>query len=77
MCLAVPLRIHRIIDESKALVKQGNVSVEIDTQLLNDPQIGDYVIVHAGYGIEKVKMDEAAQRLDLFDQLHKKGYLSP
>jgi len=42
---------------------------EVDLSLLDDPQTGDYVIVHAGYAIEKLDVAEANERLKLFEEL--------
>jgi hydrogenase expression/formation protein HypC len=42
---------------------------EIDLSLIKEPRLGDYVIVHAGYAIEKLDEAEAAERLELFAQL--------
>ena len=69
MCLAVPLEICEILGEDKALVEQGNTKLEINTSLLKDPKPGDFVIVHAGFGIETLDLEEAQERLDLFRQI--------
>ena len=69
MCLAVPLMISKIVDNQRALVTQGNTDLEINTTLLENPRTGDYVIVHAGFGIEKLDFEEAEKRLELFRQI--------
>ena len=69
MCLAVPMEIDTILDTSKAVVRQGKTSLEIDISLLQDPKPGDYVIVHAGFAIETLDLGEAEERLELFRQL--------
>jgi len=66
MCLATPMRIERIINNRRAVVSQGTVMVEVDTSLLPDPKVGEHVIVHAGYAIERLSLSEAQERLDLF-----------
>jgi hydrogenase expression/formation protein HypC len=63
------MRIDKILDGKRALVSQGNVTVEIDVSLLPDPQPGAYVIVHAGFAIETLSNTEAEERLDLFRQI--------
>ena len=66
MCLATPMRIERILNSRRAVVSQGTVMVEVDTSLLPDPRVGEHVIVHAGYAIERLSLSEAQERLDLF-----------
>lgn len=60
MCLGVPMRVHSI-DGSSAKVELGGVTKEISTMLLPSAKVGDYVIVHAGFAIERIDV-EAAQR---------------
>jgi hydrogenase expression/formation protein HypC len=66
MCLATPMKIERILDARRAIVSEGNLRIEIDVSLLKDPQPGDHVIVHAGYGIETLTLEDAQERLELF-----------
>jgi hydrogenase expression/formation protein HypC len=73
MCLAVPMQISEILDERKALVRQGATSLEIDISLLDEPKTGDYVIVHAGFAIETLDLEEAKERLELFRQVEEAG----
>ncbi len=67
MCLAVPLRISRIIDREQAVVLMGNSDMEVNISLIEDPQEGDYVLVHAGYAIERLERNEAETLKASFD----------
>jgi hydrogenase expression/formation protein HypC len=69
MCLAVPLEISKVLDGERALVKQGLGELEINVSLLEAPKPGDFVIVHAGFGIEKLDLEEANKRLELFREI--------
>ncbi len=69
MCLATPMKLEKVIDGKRALVTQGNVTVEVDVSLLADPKPGDHVIIHAGYAIETLTLAEAEERLALFRKL--------
>ena len=69
MCLATPMRIERILNSRRAVVSQGTVMVEVDTSLLPDPRVGEHVIVHAGFAIERLSLSEAQERLDLFRRM--------
>ncbi len=63
------MRLEKVIDRRRALVTQGNVTVEVDVSLLEDPRPGDHVIIHAGYAIETLTLAEAEERLALFRKL--------
>jgi hydrogenase expression/formation protein HypC len=63
------MRIERILDGKKAIVSQGKMSVQVDVSLLENPQPGDHVIVHAGFAIETLSLAEAAERLELFRKM--------
>lgn len=57
MCLAIPSKITRI-DNNMATIDVDGVQREASLLLLEDAQVGEYVIVHAGFAIQKI--DEAA-----------------
>ena len=69
MCLAVPLEIRRINADSTATVAQGSSELNIDISLIGEAAVGDYVIVHAGFAIEKLDLAEAEARIELFDRM--------
>lgn len=69
MCLATPMKIDRILEGKKAIVSQGNVSIQVDVSLLENPRPGDHVIVHAGFAIETLSLAEAEERLELFRRM--------
>ena len=73
MCLAVPMRIVRLLEGGRARVAQGPVEVEVDVSLLENPCPGDHVIVHAGYAIEILALPEAEERLALFRRMAELG----
>ena len=57
MCLAIPSKITRI-EDNMATIDVDGVQREASLLLLEDAGVGDYVIVHAGFAIQKI--DEAA-----------------
>jgi len=63
------MKIEKILEGKKALVSQGTVSVKVDVSLLENPQPGDHVIVHAGFAIETLSLAEAEERLELFRRM--------
>lgn len=68
MCIAVPARIERINDK-EAIVNYGGINVNINIMFIENPQIGDYVLVHAGCAIQKIDEDYAIETLNLFKDL--------
>ncbi|MFW5739459.1 MAG: HypC/HybG/HupF family hydrogenase formation chaperone [Myxococcota bacterium] len=68
MCLAVPMKVVRVEgDRATAIIDQ--VEREIGTALVPDVAVGDYVIVHAGFAIQKLSESEAQETLELFRQM--------
>jgi hydrogenase expression/formation protein HypC len=63
MCLAVPSRIIEIND-TIAKVDVDGVIRETSIMLIDDAKIGDYVIVHAGFAINKIDEEAALQTLE-------------
>ena len=68
MCLAIPSKIIEIRDSSATIDVYG-AQRDISLLLIEDTvDIGDYVLVHAGFAIQKLQHDEAQETLKLFDQ---------
>ncbi len=68
MCLAIPARIVEI-DGHRARVEVSGVVREASLMMLPEAQIGDYVIMHAGFAIQRLDEEEALATLDLFAQM--------
>jgi hydrogenase expression/formation protein HypC len=68
MCLAVPARVLSI-DGDYAQVDFGDASKKVCVTLLPELKVGEYVIVHTGYAIERMKADEAKKTLALFEEM--------
>jgi hydrogenase expression/formation protein HypC len=68
MCLGIPSKIIQI-DDSRAIIDVYGAQREISTLLIEEPlKIGDYVLVHAGFAIQRLQEDVAKETLKLFDQ---------
>jgi hydrogenase expression/formation protein HypC len=68
MCWAIPARIIEIDGEVGKVELSGTIR-EVGLQLLPDAQVGDYVLVHAGFAIQKVDEEEARETLRLLDEV--------
>jgi hydrogenase expression/formation protein HypC len=69
MCLALPVRVVELGADETALVDLGGVKKEISLALLDDVQVGDYVILHVGYALSKLDPEEAEKTLALFAEM--------
>lgn len=64
MCLAIPVQIKEIIDENTAVAEISGLRKNISTALLDDVAVGDYVILHVGYALQKIDPEEAKRLLN-------------
>ena len=63
MCLGVPMQVKSIA-EDLAICEIDGVQREASLMMLDDVQVGDYVLIHAGFAIEKIDEDEAQLTLE-------------
>ena len=68
MCLAVPVRVLKI-DGLKALVELGGLTRQASIMLVPDTQVDDYVLLHAGFAIQKLDEKEAEETIRLFAEI--------
>ena len=71
MCLAVPGKIISL-DGTTAEVDIQGVKVAADVALIEDPAVGDYVIVHTGFAVQKYSQEEAQETLRLLQETTEK-----
>ena len=69
MCLAIPTQIKTIDDNSIATVELGGVERQISLIMTPDAKLGDYVLVHTGYAITLMDLEEAQASLEVFAEL--------
>jgi hydrogenase expression/formation protein HypC len=70
MCLAIPMRIVSIKSDGRTgCAEYDGIEREVNLTLVDKLQIGDYVIIHAGFAIEKFNIEEAEKQLELFREL--------
>ena len=74
MCLAVPMLV-RMIENDVALCEIDGVQREASLMMLDDVRIGDYVLIHAGFAIEKIDEEEAALTLQSLREALDQGLL--
>ena len=67
MCLSIPAKVLEINGEV-AKVTLGGTEYDASLQLVEDVKIGDYVLIHTGFAIQKLSEKEAQETLKLFDE---------
>ncbi len=65
MCLAIPVQVSEILPDEMAKVSLDGVVKIVSTALVEDLQVGDYVVLHVGYALAKIDPDEAERTLEL------------
>ncbi len=74
MCLAIPGKIVSIDSSNPELkmakVNFGGIIKEACVQFLDDVSVGEYVIVHAGYALNKVNAEEAEETVRFLNELN-------
>ncbi len=68
MCLSIPAKITKI-DGDMAKASIGGSVIDIGLQLVEDIKVGDYVLVHTGFALEKINEDEAIKQLEILKEL--------
>lgn len=63
MCLATPAEVIALGEEEMATVSLGGIKKEISLALVDDVSVGDYVIVHVGFALQKLNVEEAKRTL--------------
>ncbi|MDZ7859794.1 MAG: HypC/HybG/HupF family hydrogenase formation chaperone [Candidatus Krumholzibacteriota bacterium] len=62
MCLAVPVKIVSLSkDRYTAVVDAGGVRREANVAMIEEPQVGDYILLHAGFAIQKWSIDDVKE----------------
>jgi hydrogenase expression/formation protein HypC len=65
MCLAIPAIVTALEDGDMAVVALEGIKKRISVALLDEIEVGDYVLVHVGYALHKVSPEEAERTLQL------------
>ena len=70
MCLAIPAKVIRV-EGASALVMIEDTEYNASLLLLDDVKAGDYVMLHAGFAIQKVDEEEAIETMRLLIEVEK------
>lgn len=73
MCLAIPAKISKLLDNNMAIADVGGIGRQISLALVDGVDVGDYVIVHVGYALSRLDPEEAEKTLKLFAEMNEAG----
>jgi len=68
MCLAIPAKVIEI-EDNMAVVELGGVTRRASLMLVPETKVGDYVLLHAGFAIQRLDEEEAQETLRLFAEI--------
>ncbi len=68
MCLAVPAKVLEIKGD-KGVVDFGGIRREVSLSLIDNVKVGDYVLIHVGFAIQKLERKEAEEILKLWQEV--------
>lgn len=68
MCVAVPMKITEL-EGPTGKAEMDGLEINVNTTLLPDAKIGDYVIVHAGFAIQRLDQEDAEKTIEIFRRL--------
>lgn len=68
MCVAIPLKLTKI-SGCDGIAEREGVRRTVRLDFIKDPKIGDYVLVHAGFAIERVQEEEALEAIALANEI--------
>jgi len=72
MCISVPGRIISIKDCQTAEVDFNGISRIVSIELCPEVEVGDFVLIHVGFAIQKIEEEEAKEIMDIFEELEEK-----
>jgi len=68
MCVAIPMKVVEI-NGNVAICEYENIKRTARIDLIPDIQVGDYIIIHTGFAIQKIDIKDAEETLKLFKEL--------
>jgi hydrogenase expression/formation protein HypC len=72
MCLGIPMKVSSIEGDS-AVVVAGGIRKDVRLDLVEDVEVGDYVLIHTGYAIEVLDPVEAEETLEIIKKVYRAG----
>jgi len=70
MCLSIPGKVIKIHSDDSAEVSVGGTIVKVGLQMLDKVDVGNYVLVHAGFALQIIDEKEALITLQLLREMN-------
>jgi len=67
MCLSIPAKVEKI-ENDMAIVSVGGTKYNASLQMLDDVKVGDYILLHTGFAIQKMSEEDAKESLKVFEE---------
>jgi len=67
MCLSIPAKVEKI-DGDMAVVSVGGAKYNASLQMIDEVEIGDYILMHTGFAIQKLSPEDAEESLKVFEE---------
>lgn len=67
MCLSIPAKVEKI-EGDMAVVSVGGTEYDASLQMVDDVKIGDYILLHTGFALQKISEEEALETLKVFEE---------
>jgi hydrogenase expression/formation protein HypC len=67
MCLSIPAKVISI-EGKTAIVSVGGAEYEANLEMVEDVNVGDYILLHTGLAIEKLSEEDALETLKTFEE---------
>lgn len=72
MCLAMPMKLVKI-DGEDGMVEAGGLKRKANLSFLKKLKVGDYVLIHAGFAMEKIDEKEAKKTIRVWKEVSRLG----
>jgi hydrogenase expression/formation protein HypC len=69
MCIAIPAEVIELKENNVGVVDYGDLRQEVQLDLV-DVKVGDFVLVHVGFAIQKLSREEALETREIFRQVY-------
>jgi hydrogenase expression/formation protein HypC len=69
MCIAIPAEVVELKGDNVGVVDYGDLRQEVRLDLV-DVKVGDYVLVHVGFAIQRLSREEALETREIFRQVY-------
>ena len=69
MCLAVPAKITKLINNETAFCDFNGIEKEVNVSLIDSPREQEWVIVHVGFALNRIDEEEARKTMEILNAL--------